>query len=133
MKIVIDGKPMGKQRPRFNTKTGRAYTPSKTVNYENWVKVCYMEQCNKEKLEGAIKADIKVFYPIPKGTSKKKKKSMLVGIERPTKKPDVDNIAKVILDSLNGLAYVDDKQVITCYISKWYGENPRVEVELWGD
>ncbi|WP_279284564.1 RusA family crossover junction endodeoxyribonuclease [Clostridium sporogenes] len=53
-----------------------------------------------------------------------------MGIVRPTIKPDVDNIAKVILDSLNGLAYKDDKQIIFCSISKWYGENPKVEVIL---
>ncbi|WP_423739225.1 RusA family crossover junction endodeoxyribonuclease [Clostridium sporogenes] len=54
----------------------------------------------------------------------------MLGIVRPTIKPDVDNIAKVILDSLNGLAYKDDKQIVTCGISKWYGEDPRVEVIL---
>lgn len=130
MKIVIDGKPMGKQRPRFNSKTGNTYTPDKTVNYENWVKLCYQQQCDGEKLTGKITASIMAYYPIPKNTSKIKKNYMLLGIERPTKKPDVDNIAKVILDSLNSFAYDDDKQIVTCGISKWYGENPRVEVIL---
>ncbi|HDK7158945.1 TPA: RusA family crossover junction endodeoxyribonuclease [Clostridium botulinum] len=130
MKIVIDGKPMGKQRPRFNGKTGRVYTADKTIIYENWVKLCYKQQCKGEKLTGKITANIMAYYPIPKNTSKKKKNSMLLGIERPTKKPDVDNIAKVILDSLNSFAYDDDKQIVTCCISKWYSENPRVTVEL---
>ncbi|KOY64216.1 RusA family crossover junction endodeoxyribonuclease [Clostridium sporogenes] len=130
MKIVIDGKPMGKQRPRFNGKTGSVHTPSKTVNYENWVKLCYQQQCKGEKLTGKIAASIMAYYPIPKNTSKIKKNYMLLGIERPTKKPDVDNIAKVILDSLNSFAYDDDKQIVTCGISKWYGEDPRVEVIL---
>ncbi|NFT02240.1 RusA family crossover junction endodeoxyribonuclease [Clostridium sporogenes] len=130
MKIVIDGKPMGKQRPRFNSKTGHTYTPDKTVNYENWVKLCYQQQCKGEKLTGEIVAFINAYYAIPKSTSKKNKKDMLLGIVRPTIKPDVDNIAKVILDSLNGLAYKDDKQIVTCGISKWYGEDPRVEVIL---
>ncbi|MBN3369111.1 RusA family crossover junction endodeoxyribonuclease [Clostridium botulinum] len=130
MKIVIDGKPMGKQRPRFNTKTGKAYTADKTVNYENWVKLCYQQQCKGEKLTGEVVAFINAYYVIPKSTSKKNKKDMLAGNIRPTIKPDVDNIAKVILDSLNGLAYKDDKQIIFCAISKWYGENPKVEVIL---
>lgn len=121
---------MGKQRPRFNSKTGNTYTPDKTVNYENWVKLCYQQQCDGEKLTGKITASIMAYYPIPKNTSKIKKNYMLLGIERPTKKPDVDNIAKVILDSLNSFAYDDDKQIVTCGISKWYGENPRVEVIL---
>ncbi|MBO0575126.1 RusA family crossover junction endodeoxyribonuclease [Clostridium botulinum] len=130
MKIVIDGKPMGKQRPRFNGKIGSVYTPSKTVNYENWVRVCYQQQCAGEKLTGEVVAFINAYYTIPKSTSKKNKKGMLAGIIRPTIKPDVDNIAKVILDSLNGLAYGDDKQIVFCTISKWYGENPKVEVIL---
>lgn len=130
MKIIIDGKPMGKQRPRFNSKTRSVHTPSKTVNYENWVKLCYQQQCKGEKLTGKITANIMAYYPIPKNTSKKKKNSMLLGIERPTKKPDVDNITKIVLDSLNNLAYEDDKQIVTCCISKWYSENPRVTVEL---
>ncbi|NFH34505.1 RusA family crossover junction endodeoxyribonuclease [Clostridium sporogenes] len=130
MKIVIDGKPMGKQRPRFNTKTGKAYTADKTVNYENWVKLCWHQQCKGEKLTGEIVAFINAYYAIPKSTSKKNKKDMLLGNIRPTIKPDVDNIAKVILDSLNSLAYKDDKQIVFCTISKWYGENPRVEVIL---
>ena len=130
MKIVIDGKPMGKQRPRFNGKTGSVHTPSKTVNYENWVKLCYQQQCKGEKLTGEIVAFINAYYAIPKSTSKKNKKDMLLGIIRPTIKPDVDNIAKIILDSLNDLAYGDDKQVVSCCISKWYSENPRVTVEL---
>ncbi|MBY6800142.1 RusA family crossover junction endodeoxyribonuclease [Clostridium botulinum] len=130
MKIVIDGKPMGKQRPRFNGKTGRAYTADKTIIYENWVKLCYQQQCAGEKLTGKITANIMAYYPIPKNTSKIKKHYMLLGIERPTKKPDIDNIAKIVLDSLNNLAYRDDKQVVSCCISKWYSENPRVTVEL---
>ncbi|ENK1244746.1 RusA family crossover junction endodeoxyribonuclease [Clostridium botulinum] len=130
MKIVIDGKPMGKQRPRFNSKTENTYTPDKTVNYENWVKLCCQQQCKGEKLTGEIAAFINAYYIIPKSTSKKNKKDMLAGVIRPTIKPDVDNIAKVILDSLNGLAYGDDKQIVFCTISKWYGENPRVEVIL---
>jgi len=133
LKIVIDGKPMGKQRPRFNTKTGKAYTAGKTVNYENWVRLCYQQQCAGEKLTGEIVAFINAYYTIPKSTSKKNKKDMLTGNIRPTIKPDVDNIAKVILDSLNGLAYKDDKQIVFCTISKWYGENARVEVILEED
>ena len=36
--IVVEGKIRGKQRPRFNTKTGRVFTPKETITYENWIK-----------------------------------------------------------------------------------------------
>lgn len=128
MKLIIPGEPMGKQRPRV-TRFG-TYTPKKTVEYENWVKTCYTLSETRDKLEGTIKAEIKAYMSIPKSTSKKKRQEMLEGKIRPTKKPDVDNMAKIILDSLNKLAFDDDKQVVYCSIEKWYGENPRVELVL---
>ncbi|WP_317723329.1 RusA family crossover junction endodeoxyribonuclease [Clostridium tetani] len=130
MKLIIPGEPKGKARPRMSTKTGRAYTPEQTVQYENWVKTCYALCNDKNKLEGTIKAEIKAYMSIPKSTSKKKRQEMLEGKIRPTKKPDVDNMAKIILDSLNKLAFDDDKQVVDCSIEKWYGEDPRVELVL---
>lgn len=130
IKITIPGEPKGKARPRMSTKTGRAYTPKKTVLYENWVKECYCISKDKKHLTGAIKAHIKVYMSIPKSTSKKKRQQMLEGQIRPTKKPDVDNICKIILDSLNGLAYEDDKQIVSCIVEKWYAEEPGVELTL---
>ena len=45
-----------------------------------------------------------------------------MGNLNPTKKPDADNIGKVVLDALNGIAYEDDKQVIELRVSKQYSE-----------
>ena len=129
----IPGKVQAKQRPRFNVKNGRAYTPQQTVVYENYVKVCYMDYMNQfgwETLKGAIKAEIEVFMQIPKSDSKKMKEAKLSGKIRPQVKPDVDNLCKTILDALNGLAYDDDKQVVECTVKKYYGEEPSVCVKL---
>ena len=49
---------------------------------------------------------------------------------RPTVKPDCDNLAKSILDSLNGLAYHDDKQVVELVVKKYYAENAEVKIKL---
>ena len=46
----------------------------------------------------------------------------------PTTKPDTDNIAKSILDSLNGIAYKDDKQIVSLKVDKYYTEIPSVSV-----
>lgn len=129
LKIVIPGEPKAKARPRMSTRTGRAYTPQETVNYENWVKLCYQEQ-GKEYLEGEIVATINAYYGIPKSTSKKKTALMLEDEIRPTKKPDLDNIVKGVLDSLNGIAYKDDSQVVKVISEKFYSEQPRVELIL---
>jgi Holliday junction resolvase RusA-like endonuclease len=47
-----------------------------------------------------------------------------------TKKPDCDNLAKSILDALNGIAYDDDSQICSLTVHKFYGDTPRVEVHM---
>ena len=127
IELKIPGPPMGKQRP-IVTRRG-AFTPKKTVNYENYVKELYI--INKfPKLEGYISMSVKAYYPIPKSTSKKKKAQMLQGIVLPDKKPDVDNVLKGICDALNTIAYDDDKQIIHMDIEKYYSTEPRTEVTL---
>ena len=127
--FTVPGEPKAKARPRMTT-TGIAYTPKKTVEYENWVRECYFIEQKGKKLEGQIKAEIAAYFTIPKSTSKKKRKKMTNYLIRPTKKPDTDNIAKIVLDSLNKIAFDDDKQVIDLRVLKFYSENPRVEVTL---
>lgn len=122
--IEIPGKPMGKQRPKFGK--GFTYTPEETVEYESYVKLIFQQKYGQPNLTGQIKADIKVYFDIPKSASKVKKTEMLLNSIRPTKKPDCDNIAKVILDSLNGIAYKDDKQVVLLTVEKFYSDTPKV-------
>lgn len=129
IKLEIPGEPMGKQRPKFNRFTKSAHTPEKTVNYEAYVKSLYVAN-RLPLLEGYIEADIAAYYSIPKSASKKKKEQMLLRSIRPTKAPDADNIAKIVLDSLNGVAYKDDSQVVTLHVEKFYSDRPRVVLLL---
>ena len=123
---------MGKARPRV-TRSGHAFTPKTTTNYENYVKLEYTYK-GGERLEGPIKALIHVFYEIPQSATKKRRTAILEGLELPTKKPDVDNIAKIILDSLNGIAFHDDSQVTNLVVEKYYTEGTeRVEFEFSND
>lgn len=73
---------------------------------------------------------IEVSMPIPKSTPKKKKAMMLDGKIQPTKKPDLDNIAKIISDALNGIAYNDDKQIVHLKVTKKYNKTPHVKVNI---
>lgn len=128
--IVVEGKIKGKARPRFNTKTGRAFTPGDTITYENWIKCCYKEQCGKF-IDGPVKAKIYVYYKIPKSYTKKRVQVIRDGLKMPLKKPDADNVAKIVLDSLNKIAFDDDAQVVELtVIKKWTEEQERIEFEL---
>lgn len=128
VKFTVPGKPMGKQRPRV-VKNG-AYTPEKTVSYENLVKLIYNQLPGPKMFEGEVTTIIDAYFEIPKKTSNKRRNMMLFDMIRPTKKPDCDNITKIILDSLNTIAYKDDSQVVTAIVNKYYSCNPRVEVTL---
>ena len=129
--FTVPGEVCAKGRPRFVNR-GRfvqTYTPDKTVNYENLVRLSFM-QAGCEKLSGAIKAEIKVFMQMPKSESMKKKAAMMAGQIRPTKKPDADNCAKSVLDALNKIAFDDDSQIVELHVNKYYSENPRVTITL---
>lgn len=133
-KFTVPGEPTGKGRPRF-AKQGnfvRTYTPEKTVSYENLVKLEYERQCAGEPFSKDIPLFMKVeaFYSVPKSASRKKRIEMLGSKIRPTKKPDADNILKIIADSLNGIAYHDDAQIVSCELHKYYGEIPQVNVTI---
>lgn len=128
--IIVEGRIRGKQRPRFNTKTGRAFTPGDTITYENWIRFAYQEQCGVH-LNGAIRARIEVYYKIPKSYTKKRVQAIREGLEMPLKKPDSDNIAKIVLDSLNKIAFDDDAQVVELtVIKRWTEDVERIEFEL---
>lgn len=133
VKFTILGEPKGKGRPRFNTHTGRARTPTDTVNYETLVKWEYARQCDNFKFDDDAMLDLRIlaYYSIPKSNSKKVKAQKLANIIRPTKKPDMDNVVKLIADALNQVAYKDDTQIVDCQVRKFFSENPRVEVTIW--
>ena len=128
--IVVEGTIRGKQRPQFKKKTGKAFTPNQTINYENWIKQCYIDQSNK-LLQGPIRARIEIYYSVPKSYSKRKIEAIKDGTDYPMKKPDCDNVAKIVLDSLNKIAYDDDKQVVELTVLKrWTFDNERIEFEM---
>lgn len=135
IEFTILGEPVGKGRPKFSTSNGfaMAYTPKKTVNFETLVKLSFQQQCSSVKpydKDIMLGAQIVAFFPIPKSVSKKKRQEMLDGRIRPTKKPDNDNIAKAVLDALNGIAYYDDSQICDLSVYKYYSDEPKTVVRI---
>lgn len=136
MKFIVYGPPQGKGRPRANVIPTTSkyyvnmYTDSKTTSYEQSVAYSFYEQIgNVQPTDQNLKLSITAVFPIPKSQSQKIKEQMLAGQIYPNKKPDIDNIVKIILDGLNKVLYQDDKQVIELSAKKQYGEIPCVIVE----
>lgn len=134
VKFTILGEPQGKGRPRFS-KVGnyvRTRTPDETVLYENLIRTEYQRQCGSVRFPDHEPLDMRIlaYYTIPASASKKKQREMEERRIRPTKKPDGDNIMKVIADSLNQVAYRDDACLVDVQLRKFYSRQPRVEVTI---
>jgi Holliday junction resolvase RusA-like endonuclease len=129
----IPGNPVAKGRARAYRRGNYIahYTPEKTVNYENLVKMVAMQDMKgKQLIAGPISMVISLFFQIPESWSNKKRLSALNGTVRPTVKPDLDNCCKVVADALNGVVWHDDKQVVEVVVKKFYSDRPRANVSI---
>lgn len=125
------GSIVGKARPRMNTRTGKAYTPTNTKNYEYFLRQWFIRKYHNFKpIDGRVKVSIIAYFEVPKSTSKKKEAEMLSNSISPTKKPDIDNIVKIVLDGMNKFAFKDDTQVIKLEVEKKYAETPRISIKI---
>lgn len=125
MEFIVEGEPQGKARPRFSRRSGTVYTPSKTAEYEKEIRYSYLAVSGGKLIPAGSYAVVTVdaYFKIPKSYTKKKRLACEHNINRPDKKPDIDNILKVVLDALNGVAYEDDKQVVEVRCRKWYSNS----------
>lgn len=113
---TVYGEVLGKPRPRV-TRHG-TYTPRKFADYENRIAAEFRKQLPKP-LEGPVSLKVAVQRELPKSRPKK------VVSEPDMFRPDLDNIVKLVMDALNGVAYLDDNQVTLIKAEKL----PRVRVE----
>lgn len=124
MIFAVQGPPIPKARPRF-TRTGRTYTPKATVEQEERIRAAY-RAAGGVTFEGPLAVHILAVMSIPRNTGKKARESLFWH----GKRPDADNLAKTVLDALNGVAYKDDGQVARLEVAKTYGDKPRTEIEI---
>ena len=126
--LTIPGNPVGKQRARV-CRTDHTFTPAKTVNYEALVKQTFAAKYpDFMPMSGPVRMILSIWLMPSKETQRKIKKS--IARIYPIIKPDADNILKIVADALSGLAFVDDKQIISVYAEKKYSLKPCVEVIL---
>lgn len=124
VRFTVEGKVLGMPRPRVN-RNGVVWTPAKFNEYRRKIQAAYIA-AGGEKLEGPVSVKIRTFRAMPKSRPKK------LEAEEDIFKPDADNILKMVLDALNGVAFEDDRQVVRVICSKMprerRGEYLEVEV-----
>lgn len=126
-RFVIPGQIVTKARPRASVIGGHArmYTPKTTAYYENLVKLTYKQHCKTNFGTSPLGVNIVAYF----NPSKESAKYINYGLKCVVHK-DLDNIAKTILDALNGIAYKDDKQVCELYVRKEYSQTNEEYVEV---
>jgi len=122
--ISLQGTPQGKGRARAFIRGGQVghYTPQKTRSYESLIFGAAIDAMSgRPPFEDAVSMTLRAIYPVPTSWSERKRQKAITGEIKPTKKPDLDNVAKAWSDALNGVVFKDDSQIILYSLEKRYG------------
>jgi Holliday junction resolvase RusA-like endonuclease len=133
IEIFVPGDVRGKGRPRATVRGGHAklYTDAKTASYENLVALAgKAAMAGQPPIVGPVAMILRAVVAVPRSWSKKRQAAALAGAEKPTGKPDLDNVAKACCDGLNAIAWGDDAQVVTMTLSKVYGLEPGAAITV---
>ena len=129
IRLFIPGEPVAKGRPRM-TRTGHAYTPSKTRSYDGKLALFGSQKmAGKSPLESPLHVDLMVVLPIPASWSQRKKSEAVACRILPSGRKDLDNFVKT-LDGLNGIVWKDDGQICSLNARKVYGEIPGIHITI---
>ena len=128
------GKPIAKKRPRFVRRGAFVGTYNDQETEEGRFLLQITEQSKKYgvklPLSGPIWIEIAFDMPIPKSTSKKNVVKMMTGEIEHTKKPDIDNLVKFVLDCFNGHIIGDDSSVVCLRAKKRYAKDPLTNIVI---
>ena len=128
----IPGVPVAKGRPKFARRGNfvRAYTPDKTAAAEQTLAARALPFRPKTPITEAICLEAEFVMPIPKGKSQKWRNGAAANAIPHVSRPDLDNLIKLLKDSLNGIFWLDDSQIYSVQATKVYGEFPRTIVRV---
>src|SRR4051812_37073202 len=103
--FTVPGRPKGKARHRTDPRTGRSYTPKQTVAAEREIATLYRIAARATPImTGTVSLSIEAVFRVPGSWPSKMKQAALAGELSYTGKPDKDNIEKLVMDALNGVA-----------------------------
>ena len=122
IKITIDGKPT----PKKAVKQGRYNAYNSQKSFMDGLRWRIKEQYKGKLLTGGVSINVTYFMPIPKSTPKKELPELFWHIKR----PDTDNLTKMIKDCMSGIVYKDDSQVCDSHYKKIYSDNPRTVINI---
>jgi Holliday junction resolvase RusA-like endonuclease len=131
LEITIHMRPVAKARPRFGN--GRCYTDPKTAAAEHaiaWAVKAQMQKQGISIIDKPVSMYLEFGFALPKNLSKHEKELMQNNQLHHIKKPDLDNVVKLVADSLNGVAYTDDRLIVHIDAYKVYGETDYITIKI---
>lgn len=128
LEMTIEPRPKERPRARVIGNHAQIYTPTTTADYEKKIRSAWTKANGEDPLTGPVIVRVHLGMPIPKSATKANRAGMLARKIRPVTKPDIDNLAKSILDAINGAAYKDDNQIVTLLVKKYYAAIPFIKV-----
>ena len=131
--FCVPGHPQGKGRARSVMRGGHIahYTPEKTRSYESIIRgFAYEAMLKAIPFDGPVEVVMSAIFDIPASWPAKKRAAAMCGDIKPTKKPDIDNIIKAVVDACNGVVFRDDCQIIKGQYAKAYGPQPLIAVTV---
>lgn len=124
LQLTILVTPMGKERARVVRRGNKiiSFTPGKTSHVQNVIRDKLIENGVFFPAGTPLKLESCYYLERPKSAPKKR--------VYPTVRPDLDNMEKLLLDSLQGYAFADDSQIVCTTAQKRYGSPARIVFEL---
>lgn len=134
LSFTVPGAPVAKGRPRLSNIGGkaRAFTPAKTVRYEQLVALAAQQAMDGRAAVRDVPLVVRVvaYVPIPASWSARKQAAATAGTVKPISRPDADNFLKAGLDGMNGVVFHDDAQVVHVVVAKHYSLTPGMEISV---
>ena len=125
LRLSIKFEPVAKGRPKTSFVNGKVwtYTPRKTKEAQQFLALRF-EKYIKDQFPAHTPVKLTATFYRTKSKWLPKKEGL------PVRKPDLDNLLKLLLDSLNGVLVADDAQITSLTIKKRWSTNGHGSVAL---
>lgn len=139
LSFTVPGKPMGQPRARVTTASGhvRHYDPWQSRQYKERIAVACrrgMRSCGavpgKVSAPDGFRVLVKACFSRPTSWPKRKVEASEEGLVPHVVRPDADNVAKIVLDALNGIVWKDDSEVVWLMVCKSYAREDCLSVSV---
>lgn len=128
LSVRVYGDPVAQGRPRARAfqvagKTRvSVYDPNTSRDWKRTVQSQVIAARIGPPSENPLRVHLRFFLRRPKSLAKR--------VRQHIKRPDCDNLAKAVKDAMKGITYLDDSQVVVLLVTKEYGPEPGVDIQV---